>query len=173
MTIANSTVSENFLGSEGNSGAGIVNYGRLSLVSSTISQNQSDFGEEAIESGFPQPSDPEPRVEIAGTVIDGKCTYSGVNELVSNGHNVESEQNTCGLDHESDQVNVSAEKLALGPLRDNGGTTMTHALGEGSVAIDQIPADLCVDADGKPLTTDQRGFPRDAMCDTGAFEVQP
>jgi hypothetical protein len=71
MSIANSTVSENVLGSEGNSGAGIVNYGRLSLVSSTISQNQSDFGEEAIESGFPQPSDPEPRVEIAGTVIDG------------------------------------------------------------------------------------------------------
>ncbi len=43
----------------------------------------------------------------------------------------------------------------------------------GGVAIDVIPAEDCVDADGEPLTTDQRGFPRDSMCDVGAFEVQP
>ena len=43
----------------------------------------------------------------------------------------------------------------------------------GSVAIDRIPEDRCVDADGEPLTADQRGFPRDSMCDVGAFEVQP
>ena len=50
---------------------------------------------------------------------------------------------------------------------------MTHALAEGSVAIDVIPAADCVDTVGAPLTTDQRGFLRDAMCDVGAFEVQP
>ena len=50
---------------------------------------------------------------------------------------------------------------------------MTQALGEGSVAIDQIPADDSVGADGQTLTTDQRGEPRDTMCDVGAFEVQP
>ena len=62
---------------------------------------------------------------------------------------------------------------SLGPLQDNGGPTMTHALLPGSVAIDQIPAVDCVDAEGEPLTTDQRGFQRDSMCDVGAFEVQP
>ena len=38
----------------------------------------------------------------------------------------------------------------------------------------------CVDADGLPLTTDQRGEPRpvairgpEPKCDVGAFEVQP
>jgi hypothetical protein len=31
----------------------------------------------------------------------------------------------------------------------------------------------CVDAEGEPLTTDQRGERRDSMCDVGAFEVQP
>ena len=53
---------------------------------------------------------------------------------------------------------------------------MTHALLTEpgmSVAIDQIPEAECLDADGAPLTTDQRGFPRDSMCDVGAFEVQP
>jgi hypothetical protein len=63
--------------------------------------------------------------------------------------------------------------LDLGPLADNGGPTQTHALLPGSVAIDVIPADDCVDTEGEPLTTDQRGFPRDSMCDVGAFEVQP
>jgi hypothetical protein len=43
----------------------------------------------------------------------------------------------------------------------------------GSVAIDVIPGAECLDADGQPLTTDQRGFPRDSTCDVGAFEVQP
>jgi hypothetical protein len=54
---------------------------------------------------------------------------------------------------------------------------MTHALLPGSVAIDQVPEADCVDADGAPLTTDQRGEPRPetggTMCDLGAFEVQP
>jgi hypothetical protein len=79
-------------------------------------------------------------------------------------------------------VDVTAEELNLGPLQDNGGPTMTHALltePSVSVAIDRIPAEDCVDADGEPLTTDQRGFKRPGVivgpesCDVGAFEVQP
>ena len=62
----------------------------------------------------------------------------------------------------------------LGPLQDNGGPTMTHALGPGSVAIDHIPAVDCVDADGAPLTTDQRGVtrPQGDACDVGAVEME-
>jgi len=75
----------------------------------------------------------------------------------------------------SDLGAVRADDLALGLLQDNGGPTQTHALGAGSVAIDVIPAEDCVDADDEPLTTDQRGEPRPGgtMCDVGAFEVQP
>jgi autotransporter family porin len=63
----------------------------------------------------------------------------------------------------------------LGPLADNGGPTPTHALLSGSPAIDRIPVEDCVDADGLPVTEDQRGEPRPAGdgCDVGAFEVQP
>ena len=97
--------------------------------------------------------------------------------MVSLGHNIESPGNTCGFDQATDQVSITAEQLALGPLADNGGPTMTHALLPGSFAIDQIPAVDCGDAAGAPLTTDQRGEPRpetgDSMCDVGAFEVQP
>jgi len=86
---------------------------------------------------------------------------------------VESPGDTCGFDRPTDQVNVGADDLKLGPLQENGGPTETHALGDGSVAIDVIPEAECLDADGDPLTTDQSGFPRDSMCDVGAFEVQP
>jgi hypothetical protein len=106
---------------------------------------------------------------LYATVVRGSC----VGSFTSLGYNIESAGDTCGFDHETDQVNVSADDLKLGPLQDNGGATETHALGEGSVAIDWIPAEDCVDADGAPLTTDQRGEPRDSMCDVGAFEVQP
>ena len=74
-------------------------------------------------------------------------------------------------------MSVPAPLLNLGPLGDNGGPTMTHALLPGSVAIDVIPETECLDADGEPLTTDQRGEPRPetggTMCDVGSFEVQP
>ena len=57
----------------------------------------------------------------------------------------------------------------LGPLRDNGGPTRTHALIPGSPAIDAVPA-----AHGYPAT-DQRGFgrPYNELVDVGAFEVIP
>ena len=112
--------------------------------------------------------------EIGNTLIDGECE---IESTVSNGRNIESPGDTCGFDQATDQVNVSADDLKLGELSDNAGPTLTHALGAGSIAIDRIPEAMCVDADGEPLTTDQRGLPRPetggTMCDVGAFEVQP
>jgi hypothetical protein len=52
----------------------------------------------------------------------------------------------------------------LQPLADNGGFSMTFALGPGSPAIDRA-----VDCPA----TDQRGQPRTSPCDTGAYEAQP
>ena len=66
--------------------------------------------------------------------------------------------------------NINADPL-LGPLSDNGGFTLTHALGEGSPAIDAGNPSNCP-------AIDQRGFPRPVdgdgvdgpRCDMGAFE---
>jgi hypothetical protein len=112
-------------------------------------------------------------------LVDGDCEL-GVGpsaSISSNGYTIESPGDTCGFSQPTDQVSMSAEALKLGPLANNGGPTMTHALLPGSVAIDQIPEADCVDAEGAPLTTDQRSEPRPetggTMCDVGAFEVQP
>lgn len=61
---------------------------------------------------------------------------------------------------------------SIGPLANNGGPTMTHALLVGSAAIDVTPAAQCVDYVPIVLTTDQRGAPRVAGngCDAGAYE---
>jgi len=58
-------------------------------------------------------------------------------------------------------------------LADNGGPTPTVALLPGSPAVDAIPASACLDADGNPLLTDQRGVarPQGPACDIGAFEL--
>jgi hypothetical protein len=110
-------------------------------------------------------------IAAANTVLAGQCPLSEFTTLASNGHNIESPGNTCGFDQASDQVNVSADDLKLEALADNGGPTETHALGDGSVAIDVIPAEDC------EVDTDQRGKPRPetggTMRDVGSFEVQP
>jgi len=56
----------------------------------------------------------------------------------------------------------------LGPLADNGGDTLTHALLAGSPAINHIPLGVCT------LTVDQRGFirPFGSGCDIGAVEME-
>ncbi|MEO7936462.1 MAG: choice-of-anchor Q domain-containing protein, partial [Dokdonella sp.] len=61
---------------------------------------------------------------------------------------------------------------SVGPLQDNGGPTLTHALLAGSEAIDATTAQGCIDQNLNPLQTDQRGLPRviGLRCDVGAFE---
>jgi hypothetical protein len=73
-----------------------------------------------------------------------------------------------------DQLGTAASPLdpVLGALQANGGATETQALGNGSVAINVIPAASCTDTSGAIVTSDQRGFTRPAGvgCDVGAFE---
>lgn len=62
---------------------------------------------------------------------------------------------------------ITADPL-LGPLADNGGFNMTHALGAGSSAIDAGDMTVCP-------ATDQRGVARPigGGCDIGAYEYEP
>jgi hypothetical protein len=163
LTLTNSTVS----GNSADLGGGIYNAtgGKLTLTNSTVSRNTAmDFVHGIYN------HDGGGESTVTNTLIDNDCAGT----IVSDGNNLESPGDTCGLDQLSDQPGVTAEQLNLGPLADNGGPTMTQALGAGSVAIDKIPEAECVDADGAPLTTDQRGVtrPQGPACDIGAFELE-
>jgi len=120
---------------------------------------------------------------LTNSLVVGECGCIQADEsceFTSLGYNIESPGDTCGFDQTGDLVNITEGQLDLGDLANNGGPTMTHALGVGSVAIDHIPPEACLDAEGALLMTDQRGLPRPAaivgpepMCDVGSVEVQP
>lgn len=162
--LENTTVS----GNTAETGGGIYTGGEISLASATLAANDAPTASAIYDPGNPSSG----LRSIMSTLIEGDC--SGL-ALDSRGHNIESPGDTCGFDQETD--GPAEAQLDLGPLEDNGGPTMTHALSDNSVAVDRIPQEDCVDAAGEPLTKDQRGEPRPAgvgsACDVGAFEAQP
>jgi hypothetical protein len=172
-TLINSTVSGNNGGiASGNEIWG----GTLTLINSTVVAHQwglaiAVYGELIATNSIIVGKLPVPPAVLACGLFSGSAI------MTSGGGNIESPGDSCGFDQPTDQVNVSAADLKLGPLADNGGPTMTHALLPGSVAIDHVPASMCLDENGDPLTTDQRGEPRPETggdsCDVGSFEVQP
>lgn len=158
VVLTNSTVS----GNSGAYGGGIYDVGSttITLTNCTLSANTGSYGSGINNLGT---------LTLRNTLVDNDCADGSAS--VSVGGNIESPGDTCGFDQLTDQVNVTEGQLNIGPLSDNGGATMTHALLPGSVAIDVIPEGECT------VDTDQRGQPRPetsgTMCDVGAFEVQP
>src|SRR5256884_367322 len=158
LTISNSTLS-------GNSAKGIFSDGTASITitNSTLSENAA--ANISMLSGM---------LDIANTIV--KAASSGVNldigklaTVTSHGYNLSSDDAGGFLTGPGDQINTAP---LLGPLQDNGGPTLTHALLPGSPAIDA----------GDPKFTpppffDQRGpgYPRvvNGRIDKGSFEVQP
>ncbi|MEM8556499.1 MAG: choice-of-anchor Q domain-containing protein [Bacteroidota bacterium] len=81
----------------------------------------------------------------------------------SAGHNLIQTTDDCTFTGDT-ATNVTGVAPMVGPLADNGGPTLTHALMDGSPAID---AGFCVTND----ILDQRGFLRMDPCDIGAFDA--
>lgn len=100
---------------------------------------------------------------------DADCKTLLGGALTSLGHNLVGDESTCGFTEVSD----SDDAPLLAPLADNGGPTLTHALLAGSPAINGGHPAGCMDGNGDPITVDQRGEPRGAVCDLGAYELQP
>jgi hypothetical protein len=171
LTMTNSTVS-------GNSNPAVWNHhdGVMTITNSTVSNNWS--GPDNVFGHISNRNVPE-AVTLTNSLVDGDCSRDADDPLggasfTSLGHNIESPGNTCGFGQATDQFDVSAAELSLGPLQNNGGLTKTHALGlfpTRSVAIDHVPAADC------GVTTDQRNEPRPETggdaCDVGSFERQP
>ncbi len=174
LQIANSTVSAN---TSSRNGGGIVvqRYSILSIINSTITQNFAT----SLGGGL---STENLSLTLHNNLIVGNRTDSArAGELRFSSQaltNSSVRQNLIGdsyldsnLTLQTDNTIVDADELPniLSPLADNGGPTLTHALPEGSPAIDAGDSTFCAAA---PINNrDQRGVRRGANCDIGAFEV--
>lgn len=163
LTLNNSTVSGN---TTDDNGGGIDNQGGgpLTLNNSTISGNTSDN----TGGGFRTFG----TVTMQNTILAGNtASVSGQDcwgNLSSAGYNLIGD--TSGCTFTPDMGDLTSLDPKLGPLQNNGGSTLTHALLDGSPAIDAGNPAGCVGSTG-PLLTDQRGVPRLGRCDIGAYEV--
>jgi hypothetical protein len=178
IVLVNTTVTGNYLGSNGYGGAaGVENSGEAVLRGSLIAGNYA-------------PLDPYCSPPIPGEVLSSD--WQGA--MTSLGHNFVggctaadlyscSQPAACGGLVAQDRVGVAIEDVVeTVPSQDppalrallaaNGGPTPTVALLPESPAIDDIPPGECVDDGGSPLLTDQRGTskPQGPGCDVGSFE---
>jgi hypothetical protein len=180
--VTHSTISDNVVTFGGTGGIGGT--GTLHLHGSTVTNNRGDCLPVfpcSNAGGISGTTVSLTQTIVAGNTIDrpaGDCA----GQITSLGHNLVGAGTGCPSDGAGD-LTVDPDDVfttVLGPLQQNGGPTQTHALLPGSPAIDAGDA-VCTDADGTPLTTDQRGKPRPvdgngdgiATCDIGAFEFFP
>ena len=156
VTFTNSTLTGNYASL---SGGGLDGAGAIS--NSTLSDNN---GGGISVSGA---------LEIGNTVLDadssGPNIFNNGGTVVSHGYNVSSDDAAGYLTGPGDQINTDP---MLGPLQDNGGPTLTHALLPGSPAINAGDPNFT-----PPPSYDQRGSPYvrvfNGRIDIGSFEVQP
>ncbi|MBI1325663.1 hypothetical protein GC170_21065 [bacterium] len=123
-------------------GGAIRNQGDLSVAFSTIAGNAASTG-----GGI----DNRSQATLIGTIVADSLSGADLNGRFSGSNNLIEDGSGTGL-----TATIVADPK-LGPLADNGGPTKTQSLLFGSPAINAGSNALAVDAQGNPLTYDQRG----------------
>jgi hypothetical protein len=176
MTISNCTISGNSVKANGFCdygpdpvtvyGGGILNYGNLQITSSTIAHNSASRGNGPSGGGIYSSGDTttDSSIIALNSAPTGPDFTGGVT-LQSMGYNIIGNDADAIISSKpTDQIGTPAAPIdpLLGPLANNGGLTLTHALQAGSPAIDH--------GDPAAPPQDQRGYGRAGVPDVGAFE---
>lgn len=160
LSIVDSTISENTLPVGGFYGT-IHNQNMMNVTNSTIAGNNNG--------GIDQLAG---QVVLKNTILSenggaGNCRLRTANPSVitSAGFNLSDDASCAAYFSQTGDLNNTP--AGLGPLADNGGTTLTHRPLPGSIVIDHGTNMGCP-------STDQRGLPRpvNGVCDIGAVEIQ-
>jgi hypothetical protein len=162
LVLTNVTISNN---TAGDLGGGIFNDSAITAFFLTIAENVSPIG-----GGIHQAVGGD--TDLFGSIIAGNTSDDCAGILIDSlGFNVST--SNCNL---TDPTDMPDTDPLVGPLQDNGGETFTHALLDGSPAIDFADNDFACFG----IAVDQRGVVRPidgdgdggAICDAGAFEFE-
>ena len=172
LSVTNSTFANN----SAYNGGGIYNDGTLSVTNSTFANNSATMGG-GISSNVIGTLTLNNMIVAGNTGDDiyGQVQPTSAYNLIGDGAGITNINQLA----QSNLIGTTANPLnpKVGPLANNGGPTQTMAPLSGSPAINAGSNALAVDANGSPLTTDQRGagFPRvlGHSVDIGAYEFTP
>ena len=175
VTVINSTVSGNSAARFGGGVFTLRGPGIITLVNSTVVDNFSDQG------GAVFSLDVSGSAVVENSIIAGNRRASGAPDIkiprdrITINSSLIGDTTGLAIDANTGTGNLLDVDPRLGPLADNGGPTLTHALLSGSPAINAGNNALAVDAGGAPLLFDQRGDGFDRIntgaVDIGAFEL--
>lgn len=145
-----------------NNGGGIYNNATATINAATIAENTAQNGGGIANNSITP-------ISLKNTIIAQNGAMSGDNVFSSNGILTSNGYNFVGNDatnaFPAGTTDIEGGNIFLGPLANNGGTTMTHALLPGSLAYNAgSPTDLFNDQIGSPVFGGIR--------DIGAFEAQ-
>ncbi|MGB0564333.1 MAG: CHAT domain-containing protein, partial [Spirulinaceae cyanobacterium] len=168
ITLINSTVSGN---ASRYAGGGVFAGGDITLTNATIAFN------EAANDGGGLYSETTGNNTIANTIIANNAAPTGADIFADLANSTVQNSlitDTDGAINLTTTNSIIGQDPLLGPLQNNGGSTATHALLEGSPAIDAGNNSLAVDLSSATLTVDQTGNLRIAngTVDIGAYEFQ-
>jgi hypothetical protein len=158
--VIDSTLADN--GATG-TGGGISNYASLEVIDSTLWGNGTDENGGGIYN--------RGVASLAGTIVAHSIGHDCSGIIKDAGYNLE-DDTSCGFSPANHSI--SGVKAELGPLRENGGPTLTITPAMGSPVLDQIPPTATGDGTVLCAGADQRGVPRphDSNCDIGAVEME-
>lgn len=168
LNLINSTVSSNTVVAGGGAGGGIYNdAGIVNLIYSTVSSNMGYVGGGIFNAAGTTVATGTIIGNNPTSLIDTDCSNAPGATLVSGGYNLVQYPHNCVFSSIGDITNRDP---LLGPLAQHGGDTLTHALLNGSPAIEKVPNGI--NGCGTTITTDQRGVARPyySKCDIGAYE---
>lgn len=175
MVMVSSTLSNNFALSDG---GGIYSDSPAYLYSTSIISNIADYDHDVNGGvGGGVYAEPGARFVVVNSLIVGNAINAGYDDNDCSGsfelygYNLFGEAVDCILSGNAGALGFTS-LASIGPLQDNQGPTLTHALLAGSEAINASTAQGCIDGNGMLLATDQRGAARitGPRCDVGAFE---
>jgi hypothetical protein len=182
LTLMNLTVSGNAAKSGGggirNTGGGTATLNNVTVTRNTADSDANGSGDGG---GISRTSG---TFTVMNTLIGGNFDKSAGTKhpdcsgtLVSQGYNLVGNNTGCNLPPTTgDLIGIQSNPIdpLLGPLQNNGGPTLTHALHPGSPAIDSGSPATPGTGGGACEATDQRNVsrPQGPVCDIGAYEAR-